>query len=218
MHEELSGAGARIIRNWTIVWFVVVVAIGAGYSLLATVGGGITVMAIGLVIGAVVGAASAVYLLVRGEHHAIKAAFPKAPSQYDAELSGRAEKFANALGIAPPPVYRFESEGPNVAALPWADGNALMVSSAAQYGLRASELDSLLALQLSLLQDPKAQRGRRSVVASNLVLGPARAQPPPHRLTQRRPGADQGVARAGRSLLGGTGSQAHLIEHVGQQP
>ena len=171
MHEELSGAGARIIRNWIIVWFVVVVAIGAGYSLLATVGGGVTVMVIGLVAGALVGACSAVYLLVRGEHHAIKAAFPKAPSQYDAELTGRAEKYANALGIAPPTVYRFEGEGPNVAALPWADGSAVMVSSAAQYGLTPGELDSLMALQLSLLHHPKARRNRRAVVASNLVIG-----------------------------------------------
>ncbi|MGB3680770.1 MAG: hypothetical protein WA969_19310 [Candidatus Microthrix parvicella] len=38
MHEELSDAGARTIRNWTVVWFVLVAAVGAFYTLFAEAG------------------------------------------------------------------------------------------------------------------------------------------------------------------------------------
>jgi hypothetical protein len=154
-----------------MVWLVAVTTIGAGYSLFATAGSSVVTMVTGLFVGALLGAGAAVYLLVRGEHLAIKAAFPKAPSRHDPELTGRAEKFALALGVTPPTVYGFVSESPNVAALPWANGSAVMVSSSARYGLTPSELDALMALQLSLLHHPTAGRARRTVVASNLVIG-----------------------------------------------
>lgn len=135
MHEELSDAGERTIRNGTIMWFVLLMAISAWISLSATVTHGATAIVTGLVVGAAVGAAAALRLLLRNEGHAVKKSFPKAQSQYDPYLTWRAEKFAIALGVPPPAVYQFFSEAPNVAAFPWADGTALMVSSAAQYGL-----------------------------------------------------------------------------------
>ena len=38
MHEELSDAGARTIRTWTVVWFALVAAVGALYPLFAAEG------------------------------------------------------------------------------------------------------------------------------------------------------------------------------------
>ena len=74
MHEELSDAGARTIRNWTVVWFVLVAAVGAFYTLFATAPSNGRVIALGLAIGAAAGAGMALYLLLLGERHAIKAA------------------------------------------------------------------------------------------------------------------------------------------------
>ena len=172
MHEELSGAGARTVRNWTVLWFVLVVLVGAFYTLFATAASSGRVIVVGLLVGAAAGAGVAMYLLVRGEHHAIRTAWPKASPQGDTRLTAGAEEFALALGVAPPSVHRVESDSPNVAAFPGSDRSTVIVSSAAAHGLTASELDALVALQLSLLHNPKARRARRSVVASSLVFVP----------------------------------------------
>ncbi|MBL0206062.1 MAG: hypothetical protein IPQ14_17480 [Candidatus Microthrix sp.] len=66
-------------------------AISAGYSLLATSTRNGVVLAVGTLTGATIWAGVASYLLVRGEHHAIKASFPMAQLQFDPYLTWRAE-------------------------------------------------------------------------------------------------------------------------------
>jgi hypothetical protein len=76
-----------------------VVAISAGYSLLATSTRKGVVLAVGTLTGATIWAGVASYLLVLGEHHAIKASFPMAQLQFDPYLTWRAEP-GIAVGMA----------------------------------------------------------------------------------------------------------------------
>lgn len=74
-------------------------AISAGYSLLATSTRNGVVLAVDTLTGATRGVGVASYLLVRGEHHAIKASFPMAQLQFDPYLTWRAEP-GIAVGMA----------------------------------------------------------------------------------------------------------------------
>lgn len=176
MHEELERAGLR----WTTVLTCLLVLLGgvAGAVLGALIAfeprwppsKGFSDVTPAAVIGFGAGMAFVLVLLAAGSRRALKRAWPTRELTPAPQLRPIAEGLAIARGIPVPSVWVVDSTAPNVACFPGPHGRHFVATSTAVAGLTRSELEAIMAVQLSLLLDPDVQRVRRAFVASGRLL------------------------------------------------
>jgi Zn-dependent protease with chaperone function len=177
MHHELQEFGARRVRWWSAVLVLIGATVGALVGAVAALDaewpmpdGVADRMLRWTVVGASVGAVGVLLLFLGADWSGARRAWPTIPLLPAPDLARLAEGISLARGEPVPRVWRIDSQSPNVACIPYRGGRHLIVSRGAEVGLERSELEAVMALQMSLLVDPNAARVRRAVVASGLTI------------------------------------------------